>query len=533
MRPGKLVVRLAWLATGIVGIGCGAPPADDEAPVDNSSVDNVDTVDNRLWGDTARFWTQRPLVLPVCFEVNATNNPTAANDPDARRWIQQAVESNWSRFARITFTGWGDCPSVNTSVQGLRVQINTQGLNCTGTVCADAFGREVNGLANGVKIAQCLPGQSGPCGRPTREEAVTVMALHEFGHALGFQHEEDRKDSPRASCGNPPDVDGPTDRRYGSFDINSVMSTCGVLEKNSTWTELSPGDIAGAQYVYGRRIGGSLLTARGLCLKGGGFTPGQNGHRPYFGPCDEFADGDEWRRPSTSRRLTITPSGSPSSTACLHAPTTGNAEIRNCGTGSNFDWRFENVQIRGLGALCMDLSGGNTNGGSVIMFRCAGSKNRPDLNGTNQNQRWTVLRSDGNREIRFGSPSGNKCLTVPNGSAENGVGLTVTTCNDSASQKFDFQSNGEIRFGAKCLDIQGPTEAQWLAGSGLTDSGARVQLWDCANKVPFQRWNLSGPIRRNTNGTCLDWGSGLTGQMPFTLSCNNLTFQNWDFYPRP
>jgi hypothetical protein len=522
-----------WLAMAALVAGCGGVPTDPAADP-SADPEQVEPAERELWWDTGKFWLQRPLVLPVCFEVPASNNPGAVRDDDARRWIQRAVEANWSRFARITFVGWGDCPGTGTFRSGLRVQVNDQGLNCTARVnCGDAFGREIDGVPNGVRISQCNAGSG--CERASREEAVTVMALHEFGHALGFQHEEDRRDSGRKSCGAPPDQDGPTDQRFGAFDINSVMSTCGVLAQNSTWTEISPNDIAAAQYVYGRRIAGSLQTAVGLCLKAGHFVPGQTGHRPYFGPCDEFEDGDEWRRPAGSRQLRIQPPGA-SGAACLHAPTRGNGEIRNCSSTANFDWRFENVQIRGLGAMCLDLSGGNTNGGQVIVHRCAGSKNRPDLNGSDQNQRWSLLATGGPGEIRFGGPSSPSCLTVPGGSTQNGVGLTVAACNGSTSQRFDLNDRGEIKFTnngiSKCLDVQGPTESQWLGGAGLADAPARVQLWDCANKVPFQRWNLSGPIRRSTGGSCLDWGAGWPGQLPFSATCNNTVFQTWDYHPR-
>jgi hypothetical protein len=478
--------------------------------------------------------------INVCFESagDTVPRPAGVSLTQLRGWVRDAVLQNWARYARINFIGWDTCQPGS---QGIRIlfQTGTSGQvqcfnpnNSTLGQCGTAglmtaSGRLINGVQNGMRVG------NGCRGGLTCEESVRRLVIHEFGHALGFFHEEERPDftGNRNRC--QPSIalgagsSGST-QYYGGQDNPSVMEHC------AGQPSLSPGDIASIQKAYGRRIPGSLVSRSSFCLSAHAFSPGQTGAKPNLWHCDEFMDGQEWRVDTVSS-LVVSPNLSPQSAAKLTGFTTPGTqvEIRD-GTPSGGRWPVVRAKIRGFGGLCMDLWGGNVNGGPVRMFNCAGNPNSPGGNGFLPNQQWQVSASafSSSGEIRFaGTPA--KCLTVQ--SSNNGTVATVADCNGSAGQQFTMHGSGDIRVFGKCLNVEGPTEASWLGGAGGPTNGSAgggvgdVNLWDCANVIA-QKWNLSGPIVNALSGQCLDAGSEGHGLVPWTDTCNGLVFQEFDYY---
>ncbi|WP_233587534.1 M12 family metallopeptidase [Corallococcus sp. CA049B] len=83
-----------------------------------------------------------------------------------------------------------------------------------------------------------------------REFCIRAIAVHEFGHALGFAHEQNRPDRP-STCTEP--AQGSYGNlMIGAWDLQSVMNYC-----NPDWNgngELSATDIEGVVQLYGRRL---------------------------------------------------------------------------------------------------------------------------------------------------------------------------------------------------------------------------------------------------------------------------------------
>jgi hypothetical protein len=238
--------------------------------------------------------------------------------------------------------------------------------------------------------------------------------------------------------------------------------------------------------------------------------------------CDEWQTGQKWQR--TGNSLRVRPSLAQSSIANLSGFYGGANRVELRSTTDNWEWR--SVTVRGMGGLCLAAVFG-----TVYVTRCYDDENRPDLAASSSIMRWSPT-PDGS--IHFGAPSSATCLKVPNHSTANGTALTVGTCDASPNKDvFAFNNSGEIRYTrngiTKCLDIQGPTEAQWLAGAAAPNVGAIVQLWTCA-AVLGQRWNIVGPLTHTSNGQCLDWGGDGSNSIPFGLGCNGLRYQDWDYH---
>lgn len=168
--------------------------------------------------------------IPVCFEE------LVAEDQRERELIRRAVVGSWGTVAAIEFTGFERCKDDD---RGLRVVFADEGPHTEG------LGVQLDGVKNGVVLNLSFKNWSVLC-QDQRDYCIEAIAVHEFGHAIGFAHEQNRPDAP-AWCQKEQGADG--DLVIGEFDLASIMNYC-----NPEWNGgglLSAGDIQAAQTIYG------------------------------------------------------------------------------------------------------------------------------------------------------------------------------------------------------------------------------------------------------------------------------------------
>jgi hypothetical protein len=165
---------------------------------------------------SARTCSPVPVPAPlVC-------DPVRMSEPDCNRLrevVRTAVEATWEAYSSVRFTGWGICsgpPEVpeqtlcrgrlSDSLTGIRIAVRDERpVACRGT--------SIDGMGAGMRL-----------NFRWSEDEIRTTAVHEFGHALGFEHEQYREDAPewcdeedaRAGCG----------AVFGEWDASSVMNYC-------------------------------------------------------------------------------------------------------------------------------------------------------------------------------------------------------------------------------------------------------------------------------------------------------------------